>query len=250
MVGKKEEKEQTEVKKSTEETETKLEAPTKPPSQEEIDALVATAAEKGKAEAWEEYQGIQRVVSQKDQRIKELEEREAQPSKTTDDDLIQILIEERKGKTSEYGEADPLIPRLESIVSKRKQAQSQVQVASFNRKADAVYKQAEEIYGEDDVDNLHSIRTLIRAGDFDLAEKKLARVPKKEEPKKEEKQEAKDDTFVSDEAKRKWMEEHGMLESETGLPSASSMSRQDAMKKYIGGEITADEAQKRGVVFD
>lgn len=246
MAGKKEEKEQLEEpEKETPEPD----ASTKTVSQEEIDALVATAAEKGKAEAWEEYQGIQRVVSQKDQRIKELEEREAQPSKS-DDDLLQILIDERKGKPSEYGEADPLIPKLESIVSKRKQAQSQAQVATFNRKADAVYKRAEEAYGEDDVDNLHSIRTLIRAGDFDLAEKKLAKVTKKEPPKKEEKQEVADDTFVSEEAKRKWMEEHGLLESETGLPSASLGSKQEAMQKYISGEITSEEAQKRGVVFD
>lgn len=185
-------------------------------SQEEVDALVATREEVARKT---EFDRLNPILSEKGAELKRLQEQQAQPPKQTDDDLLQILIDERKGKVSEYGEADPVIPRLEAIVSKRKQTQSQAQIRSFTQKADTIYKKAEEAYGDDDVDNLHSIRTLIRAGDFDLAEKKIAKATKKGEPRKE--AEPKDDTFVSEEAKRKWMEERGLLESDTNLPSGA-----------------------------
>ena len=71
------------------------------------------------------------------------------------------------------------------------------------------------------MDSLHAIRTLIRAGDFDLAEKKIAKVKPKEEKKEAEPKDT--SPFVSEEAKRKWMEEHGLLESETASPSGGGM---------------------------
>lgn len=217
--GKKEEVEQTPKEQPKVET-PELEGQTLPSTQEEIDALVATATEKGKAEAKEEYQGIQRVVSQKDQKIKELEAKAAQPSTSGDDVLLQLLIEERKSKTSEFGEADPMIPKLETILAQRKQAQVQSAQAKFYQQADATYKTAEEVFG-DDVDALHDIRNLIRAGDFDLAEKKVAQA--KGKAKGEGSKEPEDDKLAKflEEEKRKWMEEHGLLKAETGGPSAS-----------------------------
>ena len=216
------------------------EAQLEPLSQEEIDARIAEAKERGKADAWEEYQGIQRVVAQKDQKIVELERQVAQASKTVEDDLVEILLQERKGKASEYGEEDTLIPKLEGILAKRKEAQKQTQLQAYYSKADAIYKKAEEAYSEDDVDSLHAIRTLIRAGDFDLAEKKIAKASKREEKKEAE---AKTDTspFVSEEAKRKWMEEHGLLESET--PSPSGGSRRFFTREQIAG-MSIDEYTK------
>lgn len=225
--------------------------PVKTYSQEEVDALRETAQEEAKQA---EFIRMNTLLTQKGAEISRLEEQQAQPPKVTDDDLAQIFIDERKGKVSEYGETDLLIPKLEAVVAKRKQAQEQARMATFTRRADVAYKQAEEVYGEDDVDNLHAIRTLIRAGDFDLAEKKIAKAMQKKEP-EEKKQEAelKDDTFISEEAKRKWMEEHGLLESETGGPSGAGKrtftedqiadrvfyeaNRGDILKAYEEGRI-------------
>lgn len=63
--------------------------------------------------------------------------------------------------------------------------------------------------------------------------------------------ESEEDKFQKrlDEEKRKWMEEHGMLESETGGPSASSGSKEDATAKLVAGEITTEQARKLGVSF-
>lgn len=217
---------------------------------ERVKAELATAQEE--AERWKKtHQTFQRdVVSKKDDRILELEARVAQPS--GDDDLVQLLIDERRGKVSEFGEADPIIPRLETVIAKRKEAQVRAKQEAYYRQADVVYKSAEEVFG-DDVDTLHTIRTYIRAGDFDLAEKKIAKAKSSKpiEPKEKEGEDTEDERFEKrlEEKKREWAEEHGLLTTETGGPSASSMSAQDAKAKYIAGEITAEEAKRRGADF-
>lgn len=119
----------------------------------------------------------------------------------------------------------------------------------YFRKADAIYARAEKLYG-DDVDTLHSIRNLIRAKDLDLAEKKIDKAEAKmtEEPTESKEPEG---TFEKrlEEEKRKWAEEEGLLTTETGGPSASSMSAQEAKKEYIAGNITDEEAKRRGADF-
>jgi len=54
---------------------------------------------------------------------------------------------------------------------------------------------------------------------------------------------------LEDEQKRKKAEEEGLLESETGGPSAVSKSVTQAMDDFIEGKISASEAKKRGVKF-
>jgi len=243
MAGKKVEVEQT-PEETLPSEETLLQAPTEPPipTQEE---LIAKAREEARQEAYTKaLKDYQRQAAKKDQKIDELEKQLAQTSRPVEDDLAEILLQERKGKASEYGEEDPLIPKLEGILAKRKEAQRQAQLQAYYSKADAIYKKAEEAYGEEDVDNLHAIRTLIRAGDFDLAEKKIAKAKPKEE-KKEAETKTDSSPFVSEEAKRKWMEEHGLLESET--PGPSGGSRRFWTREQIAGmsieEYTKQQAE-------
>ena len=96
------------------------------------------------------------------------------------------------------------------------------------------------------MDSLHAIRTLIRAGDFDLAEKKIAKVKPKEE-KKETEPKADSSPFVSEEAKRKWMEEHGLLESE--MPSPSGGSRRFYTREQIA-DMSIEEYTKQQAEID
>jgi len=220
------------------------------PTQEE---LIAQAKEEARQEAYmKALKDYQRQAAKKDQKIDELEKQLAQTSRPAEDDLAEILLQERKGRTSEYGEEDTLIPKLEALLTKKKEARKQAQLQAYYSKADAIYKKAEETYGEDDVDSLYAIRTLIRAGDFDLAEKKIAKVKPKDE-KKEAEPKVDSSPFVSDEAKRKWMEEHGLLESETGGPSGGGLmtftaeqiadrefyekNREAILKAYAEGKI-------------
>ena len=219
--------------------------PAKSYSQQEVDAL---KEETKRAE----FERMNAVLIQKGVEIKRLEGQLAQTSRPAEDDLAEILLQERKGRTSEYGEEDTLIPKLEALLTKKKEARKQAQLQAYYSKADAIYKKAEEAYGEDDVDSLYAIRTLIRAGDFDLAEKKIAKV-KPEGEKKEAEPKVDSSPFVSDEAKRKWMEEHGLLESETGGPSGGGLmtftaeqiadrefyekNREAILKAYAEGKI-------------
>jgi len=211
--------------------------PAKSYSQQEVDAL---KEETKRAE----FERMNAVLIQKGVEIKKLEGQLAQRAQPAEDDLAEILLQERKGRASEYGEEDTLIPKLEGILTKRKEAQRQAQLQAYYSKADAIYKKAEEAYGEDDVDSLHTIRTFIRAGDFDLAEKKIAKASKKEE---EPKTKVDSSPFVSEEAKRKWMEEHGLLESETSSPSGGS--RRFYIREQIA-DMSIDEYTKQKAEID
>ena len=190
------------------------------PTQEE---LIAQAKEEARQEAYAKaLKDYQRQAAKKDQKIDELEKQLAQAPKTVEDDLVEILLQERKGKASEYGEEDTLIPKLEALLAKKKESQKQAQLQAYYKEADAIYNLAVEAFGEDDVDSLYTVRTLIRSGDFDLIRKKIAKVSK-EGKKKEPETKEEVSPFVSEEAKRKWMEEHGLLESETASPSGGGM---------------------------
>ena len=198
------------------------EAPVEPsiPTQEE---LIAQAKEEARREAYSKaVKDFMKQAAKKDQKIDELEKQLAQAPKTVEDDLVEILLQERKGKASEYGDEDTLIPKLEALLAKKKESQKQAQLREYYKEADAVYKLAEEAFGEDDVDSLYTVRTLIRSGDFDLVRKKIAQVSKGGKKKESETKEE-SSPFVSEEAKRKWMEEHGLLESETASPSGGGM---------------------------
>ncbi len=83
-------------------------------------------------------------------------------------------------------------------------------------------------------------------GNFDKAHLRLDRILNKQKPKKEAPEVKEQDV---DESARKMLEEKGLLKTDTGGPSASAMSAQKAMQEYGAGNITAEEAKKRGAKF-
>ena len=48
---------------------------------------------------------------------------------------------------------------------------------------------------------------------------------------------------------QKELEKRGLLTSETNHPSGGNLTKQQAMERYIKGEISADEAKKAGISF-
>jgi len=120
-------------------------------------------------------------------------------------------------KTDYLQQYDNLVSRKKA---EREQESIKAQQEEYNRRADAVYARAKEAYGDDD-ESLEKIEDLLSSGRIDRAEAKLEKAVKTTDTKK--KVESEDERFARrlEEEKRKWMEETGQLESETGVPSAS-----------------------------
>ncbi len=121
---------------------------------------------------------------------------------------------------------------------KRKQEESQRTQEEYIQKGAVIYAKAEEVFG-DDVETLHYIRNCIRANDLDLAERKITKAEKKETPKVVETEEEKRAKM-----KREIMDELGLLEEHSALPSGRSQSFADIEGKYAKGEITTAEYRK------
>ena len=148
-----------------------------------------------------------------------------------------------------------LLHRYETLeqqqAEKRKQAEIKAQQDDYNRQADAIYARA-KVALKDDEEGLEKIEDLLASGrGLERAEKKVAkaeassskgeteaeRIERLAEAKAEEKLRAK-------------MEEKGMLTSDNNLPSGTGTSATKAMAEYVKGNISAEEAKKRGCVFD
>lgn len=233
-----------------------------PTTEQQMETLQAELRTKGEELTKSEgsVQGLRGSLQEKDRL---LGEQAAIRSEVTDlKDMIRTLASAQVRGESISGEnlddipehqridAKKVFDELEAKQEKRRQEGKIVaQKDEYNRQADAIYARAEAAFA-DDIDTLHSIRNLLRSGDSDLAEKKVAKAEKPTDTKGD-KMESEEDKFQKrlDEEKRKWMEEHGMLESETGGPSASSGSKEDATAKLVAGEITTEQARKLGVSF-
>lgn len=226
-MGKGEKVEQAVVEESQAGTEIQEEAQAKTYTQEELDAAKAEI----KTDADKQYQGIQRVVSQKDQKIKELEAKPTQPSIGGDDTVLEFLLQDRKSKAAELGETDPMIAKLEAELAERKQKQSQGAQLRWQEqvtqqqgeKFDQQIKEAGLDPSDERLDDFHdAFEDAKEDGKFGKAERKLDRILGKIKPSESKGKETEEDTFAKrlEEEKRKWMEEHGLLATETGGPSA------------------------------
>ena len=136
----------------------------------------------------------------------------------------------------------------ESEEAKRKETQEQTQMEEFYQKGSTIYSEAEEVYG-DDVDALHNIRNLIRAGDHDLAEKKVAKAKGKPTDTKGDKMESEEDLKQRwiEEGKRLAKEESGELKTDNNSPSGAGGSLTIAQLEKMSPEekrVRRDEIAK------
>lgn len=230
---------------------TEIEAKAKTFTQEELDAFKAEI----EAEADKRYQGIQRVVSKKDQEIERL--RKAQPRETGDDTLLEVMLQDRRSKATELGEPDPVIARLETELAQRKRKQTQEaqlrwqeQVTQQHReKFDQRIQEAGLDPNDERLDDFQdAFEDAQEDGRFGKAERKLNRILSKvKEPKGKGKSETDEERIerLAEEKLRAKMEEQGLLITETGGPSASSGSWLEFEKRYIAGKVPPEEYEKR-----
>lgn len=177
---------------------------------------------------------------------------------------IQDTIELLATAISSRGQLDELEPserkdilaelkkRRQELQDKTKQEGTERAKQEYIEMGAAIYNQAVEVFGEDDIDSLHTIRTYIRNGDHDLAEKKIAKAKKPAEASKGVKSTETEEQRIErlvDERARKLLDEQGLLEQFSSTPSGINGGVQKALADYNERRITAEEAKKRGVIF-
>lgn len=230
-------KEEKEPKEPTVEPEVK--EPTEPTTftQEDLDK----AREEGKSEAWEQYQGIQRALSTKDRRIKELESQQPQAPR-----INQIQREMLDLMAGDAYSDDPTrqgrIQQLRAELTREEQLQAQE--IFIRQKRDEVNKKIvdagldpndESLEGVEDAFDLFCVD-----GKFGRVDRKLDRVLSKAKPQKSEPKEA---GQLSEEDKekiaREYLDKQGLTKGDTGLPSAGGMSftREDIEKMSPGERL-------------
>lgn len=196
------------------------EAPSKTLSQEEVDTLILAARETARKE---EFNRLNSIMSEQGAELKRLKEQSVQPPSTPrmGSKTLEVLVEDMKARQTDYGESNPRIAMLEAEIAQVKQQEAEETQRKIRQIQEAVagYQRRTETLGLSETDEEYwELRDLVTEGKYQRAEIKLKKL---EAAKVKPKEEAVVDAspFISEEAKRKWMEEHGLLESEAGLPS-------------------------------
>ena len=200
------------------------------------------------------YKGLQKTLSEKDRETKK------QANLDSRINGLQDTIELLATAIASGGNAEEIEPSQRQDVlaelrkqrttqeAKRKEEETKQTQQEYAQKADAIYERAKTAFANDD-ESLERVEDLLMNGRLDRAESRVVKAEGKSNPNKGETEEQRAEKLAQEKF-NKYLEERGLLEEYSGLPSAGSGTSQDAMKQYIEGKITADEAKKRGVKFD
>ncbi len=228
------------------ETETQATTPT----QEEIDAMLLKARDEGKADAQQEYQGIQRTVAKKDLKIQELEKLTSQPKTPISGKFNEELLGILEAQQTQLGESNPRIAELKRqiILEKQRETQQtryQVQDAISGEEReeldetirDAGFDPSDPIFAEV---NKAFENARDNTGMFERAHRKLAVVLKTAKPKSDTPKETEEQRInrLSDEKLAKELEARGLTTTDTGGPSGSGGG-----KIYKQSELAAEQVK-------
>lgn len=153
---------------------------------------------------------------------------------------IMASILDKRLASGELDDTEKLELRKEfgAIAEKQKheiaEMQRQAEAEEYSQKAMAIFARAKEVYPDDDAKLLRIERYLDKSM-LDEANALVAKAESKTtDTNKETKVESEEDRFAKrlEEEKRKWMEEHGMLVSESGGPSGAPLNEQKIRENY------------------
>lgn len=131
--------------------------------------------------------------------------------------------------------------------AKRKQETDAIARQEYNQRADVIYAQAKTLYGEGEEEKLEDIEDLLKSGNIVRAEQRIARAAKsKPAVTPKETDEERIERLVKERMEAKYP---GVYSSDIGTPSGSRVSVEEAEAAYARGDITAEEAKKKGVIF-
>jgi len=217
-----------------------VEAPPRTFSQGEVDAFVEAARKA-------EFDRINPTLSAQGIELKKLREQAALPAQRGVSRVDELVLEEMKAREVELGERNPRIAQLEAEIARERQMETiqkqrdaiEGYTNQWRGKLEDKIRGAGENPTDEKFDRVWDAFEIayVKDGKFERADERLDRILTKIKPSKPE-----DETFEKrlDEEKRKWMEEHGLLTSETGLPSASGSPRTkaEAAKLYTEGKLS------------
>ena len=211
----------------------------------------------GKAtQAEENWKNEQRVSSRKEQEIQSLQGRISDMGSSNEmSQAMMALLAQQSGRSAEEIEGEvqankpDLLKGFQALQQKAKIDKQQDEAKKIGEQ----YRKRVEALGLTSKDKAYrEIYRDVREGNFEFADVAIAALEaEKAKQVAEQPQGTEDERFERrlEEEKRKWAEEEGLLTTETGGPSASSMSAQEAKKEYIAGNISDEEAKRRGADF-
>lgn len=229
--------------------------PPVPTAEEQLKSLQAKQIEfesqlKAKDES---YKGLQREINKKDAELKRASDLHSRLDNLEETQKIYAaLMAEKLGENPEGDETprkQDLLKKFDEVAAKQKQARIEADARAkqedYFRRADDVYKSAEEVYG-DDVDALANVRSLIRSGDFDLAEKKITKAkaktqtPPVAQTQKVETEEERINRLVEERITQK-IKGNPLLKTDTATAMGRVGSREEIIARYGRGEATEDD---------
>lgn len=197
------------------------------------------------------WKNEQRVKSKKDQEIQRLREQlTSNESQSSINKALIAMMASQKSQSSDEFEAEvktkqpDLMKQYEQIVTeatkKQELARATSQIRAIQERTEAL-----GIKGDDyDV-----IRAFATAGEYDKAEARLDRLENTKPPEPKESDDVRIERLANERAKAILLEK-GVLNQDTGAPSASATSTGRAYDQYARGEITIEEAKRKGCVFN
>ncbi len=175
----------------------------------------------------EQYDELNVTLSKQGADLKRLREQAIQPSTTPriGSKALEVLKADMEAR-QEFGEPNPRVALLEAEIVKERQREAQAvqeQTRVVQETIDGYRKRVEGLGLSENDEEYWEVHDLVTEGKYQRADIKLKKLEGAKPPESKEQGEAEEDSFEKrlEEEKRKWMEEKGLLESETTTPSGS-----------------------------
>jgi len=203
------------------------------------------------------YKGLQKTLSERDRDLKKQADLDSRINGLQDTiELLATAI--ATGRATEDVDVDQkqdvialLKRQRQEQETRRKQESEALTQQEYAQRADAVYAEAQELLKDsDDPEQLIEIRDFLIDGKIDRAQARINKF-KGKTPNMVGKRETEEQRIerLAQERLRKELEDRGLLEEISAIPSAALADSRKAMQEYISGAITAEQAEKRGVKF-
>ena len=209
------------------------------------------------------YKGLQKTLSERDRDLRKQTDLESRIAGIQDTmELLAGAIQARgEIEETDFETRETKVKKGQDILgemkkrrdaddAKRKQEENLRISQEYNQKADALYTRAKAVFGEGD-ETLERVEDLLIAGRLERAETRVSKAESAKGVKGNKTMETEEQRIErrASERLQAELEKRGLLEEFTSAPSGKMTSIAEATKLYKDGEITVEEARKRGVIF-
>jgi len=225
----------------------------KTPTAEEVEQLRSEL--QGKISQMEEnWKSAQRLVSKRDDENKQLRDEAAdrEADRELNKALIGALAERRGEPEGEFEEEvkrrqPDLVKIYQDQETKREQLLQKRRYDELSQKVDSYRKEVEGLGVTEKDEEYDIIRAFAQTGQWDKADAVIEKVKKAKSEKSTTPKESEEERVerLAEEKYRKKLEGEGLLEAETGGPSASANSWVEFEKNYVAGKVSLEDYEER-----